>query len=470
MSEAVIDKPTEGADLNALIGGFTNAVNEFKEVTKGLNQTIETKKKPNYEPGKGQVTKGLGENVFWATSGEVGKDSRPYSILNVVKMLQQKNKDYAKLECLVSHDMKMAGYQTDGGWLIPFDPDSIENHCPNMRGLKSLLMPNPEAFDPQNMYRAQKALSAYGPEPDGGALINPTLASSVLELLRAKVVTVEAGATEIQLPPSGQYTWARQTQDPTFSWVGENVAISSSQPAFGNVLFSAKKAAALVFLSNDSLLFTNPAIEVVVRQSLAEKGARFEDIAFLEGTGGSYQPLGIINQSGITSHTANYTPADGNTGYIFQPEDVLSMIAKVEEANDPQGITAFVMRPLLWAAIANRRADSVSAGDGKGAFMWWTTRGDMTAQPQKMLSGVKVLTTTALSQARTRGSASNLSYVLGGNFRRAMIARSGAMEINAASTGEEFKADQTVIRAIFRLDFQVSHTKPFVLCDQLQIA
>ena len=447
------------------VKNLADSVKALQETAKGLTEKMADLKKPEYTAEKNP------QNLFHATTGEVCKDSRPYSFLNIIKACKEKDWSHAKLERQIHQDLVKAGYQNDGGTLIPTDPDSIERFSPSLKGIKALVNLSDNAAQPEAYKQAygqmrEKSLSAFGSDVLGGALINPVLANSVIELLRAKVVTVAAGATEIQLPPSGQYSWARQTQDPTFNWIGENSAISDTEPNFGNIIFTAKKAAALVLISNDALLFTNPAVEVVVRQALAERGARFEDQAFLEGTGGSYQPLGIVNQSGLTSHTAGTVGTDGNT---ITPEDIANMLAKVEESNDPEGATAWIMRPLMWAAIMNRRSDSVTAGDAKGPFMFWTSRGDAAAGLPQSLNGVKVLTSTTVSNTRTKGSGTNLSYILTGNFRRAVIARAGTMEISALSSGEEFKRDQTAVRAIMRADFNLTHTKPFVLCDQLVV-
>ena len=444
---------------------LAETVKSLEQASKGLSDQLADLKKPAYDTNKTPA------DVFYATSGEVCKDSRPYSFLNIIKACKEKDWSHAKMERMIHGDLIKAGYQHDGGTLVPTDPDSIERFSPSMKGLKALVQLSDSASQPDAYNKAygqlrEKSLSAFGSDVLGGALINPVLANSVIELLRAKVVTVAAGATEIQLPPSGQYAWARQTQDPTFQWIGESTTITDTDPTFGNIIFSAKKAAALVLISNDALLFTNPAVEVVVRQALAERGARFEDQAFLEGTGGSFQPQGILNQSGITSHTALTVGANGDT---YGPEDVANMLAKVEESGDPNGATAWIMRPLMWAAIMNRRSDSVTAGDSKGSFMFWTSRGDASAGLPQSLNGVKVLTSTTVSNARVKGSGTNLSYILTGNFRRAVIARAGTMEISALSSGEEFKRDQTAVRAIMRLDFNLTHTKPFVLCDQLVV-
>ncbi|GEM_PF-6573473 len=458
---------------NAVTKSLIEAVSELKTGFKALSANLAELKKPVREPAANPA------HLFAAISGPIPKDSQTYSMFNIVKGYQTGNWENAKLEREIHNQLVAAGYAKEGGTLVPYDVPDCQRYSEKLKamGLSEIMALRGDQLDPTNLRHiakrlgssAQKSLSAFGLDTAGGALVDTKLAGSILELLRAQVVTVKAGATEIQLPPSGMLSWARQTSDPTFSWIGENSSIAPTDPAFGNILFSAKKAAALVIISNDALLYTNPAIETITRLALAEKGARFEDATFLEGNGSNYSPMGIINHSGITTHTANFTPGDGNTGYVFQPEDVENMVAKVFEANDPVGPTAWIMRPLQWAGIKNRRADSVTAGDGKGPFVFLTSRGDYSAGLAPTLSDLPVLVSTTCSNTRTRGSAANLGYVLTGNFKRAVIARTGAMEIAALSSGAEFKADQTAVRAIFRLDFQLTHTKPFVLCDALQI-
>ena len=437
----------------------------LEKVAGELAKALEASKAPQY----GDKTPNM---LFGHIKGETGKDSRPYSFMNIIKAIKEQNWEYAKLERQIHFDMLKEGYEHSGGMLVPSNPDAVEASSPRLKGIKSLMKLGDGACQPDMYQKAykeykEKALSAFGTDPLGGALVMPVLANSIIELLRANVVTVKAGATELSLPPSGSLSWARQTADPTYYWVGENTAPTATDPTLANIIFTPKKAAALVIISNEALMYTNPAIEVVVRQSLAERGARFEDLAFLEGTGGSSQPLGIINTSGIQSHTATTVGTDGNT---FQPEDVATMLAKVQEANDP-GATAWIMRPLKWAAIRNRRAGSgYASGDGAGLFMFQTSRGDYEKGDSGRLMETPVLTTTSISNARTKGSGTALGYILTGNFQRVVIARAGTMEIAALSSGTEFKNDQTAVRAIMRLDMQLTHTKPFVLCDQLVIA
>ncbi|VTS05297.1 phage major capsid protein [Tuwongella immobilis] len=420
------------------------------------------KSTPQYAPGQNPG------QLFGIVKGALPKDSAPYSYANIYRAIAEKDWSHAKGERLVHEDLVAAGFALpqNGGILVPLDPYAIEQTSPGLKGLVAKMALGAAAYEAAAK-KGAKALSAFGDDTTGGALVMPQMANSIIELMRPQVVVERAGAQTITLPPSGQLVMARQTTDPSFTWIGgENKTIADSEPNLGNLILSAKRAAGLVVMSNDSLRYTNPSIEVIVRNSLAARGAIFEDKAFLEGAGSSFEPRGIINHTGITPHTANTVGANGNT---FSFEDPAVMISKVFAANDPTGPTAFIMRPELFAALSNRRADSVTAGDGKGASLFWLTMGDLAKGLPDRLRNVPVLQSTQISNTRVKGTGTTLTYTLLGNFRHALIARYGVMEMAMDQSGNYFANDQTAIRCIMRVDFALTQEKPFVFCDQLLI-
>lgn len=450
---------------------FIAAVDGLKQMTANFSQAVEGLKTPKRVPGQPTPA-----TVFSIRKGEDPLTSRHYSFTNVVKALRDGKWGKAKVERDAHNDLEAAGYRTsDGGFLVPSDPHSIATFAPQLAYMKELVRLPDDAVDSYYGPSGRKALAAFGSDVLGGALVNPVAANTIVELLRAQTVCIKAGAGELQLPQTGILNWARQTSDPTFYWVGENTAITPSDPSVGNIVFSAKTLAALVVMSNQSLNFSSPSIEIMVRQSLAAKGAIVQDAAFLEGSGGNFTPLGIKNISGITDYTSR-TPAPGGIGTdgnTFQPEDAALMQALVEENNDNMGATAWIFRPMMCAALRNRRADAVTAGDKRGQFVNWISQSDPNSEngTRDLLNGLPALKTTSVSGTRSKGSSgSTLTYALTGNFRRMMIARSGVDEIAAQSTGSYFAANQTAIRYLSYLDMQVTHTLPFVVYDYLIMA
>src|SRR5207244_9998307 len=111
-----------------------------------------------------------------------------------------------------------------------------------------------------------------------------------------------------------------------------------------------------------------------------------------------------ISMDMVTLHVGGVSGSNGDT---FQPEHALKMQALVEEAPDVQGANAYIMRPLMFAGIANARADAVSANDKKGPFLFMISRGQMGSSIAKELNGLPVVTTTQVNNMSRKGSATN---------------------------------------------------------------
>jgi len=251
------------------------------------------------------------------------------------------------------------------------------------------------------------------------------------------------------------------------------VVIPDSAPTTGSLLLTAKKAGGLVYLPNELVRYSAGLAEAVVRDALIAKAALTEDLAYLEGSGGSGVPLGLLNMARsandtptpdrVTLHTAKVTSASGDT---FDPSDVAKMLGLVEEAPDPAGATAWIMRPLFFANVANKRADAIYTGDGAGPFLFQVPRAELGAPIGKVLAGVPVLTTTAMAKTRTKGAGTTLTWLACANFAQFIIGRVGVVEL-ALSTDVAFNSDSTAIRCLIHVDCGWGHPESAVICDQL---
>ena len=419
--------------------------------------------------------------------GESGNDSRPLYITNVIKALRTESWEYAKAEKDISDRLIAAGYHRAelGGTMFPLAPELIPDDHAALRDecQKRLSL----GTDPGELARVLKrypalAKSLFGVEKDlklgddtlGGFLVPVTQADRVIDLLRNRVVMQRAGAMEIPLPPSGNTTWPKLASDPTFSWGDPDraSAVNPSNITFDVLRLRGKQLIGAMAIPNDLIRYSSPSVELIARTALSAAAAVAEDLAWLEGAGTDLEPKGLTNyefstaetptRGRVTLHVAGTVGASGNT---FEPEDVATMIGLYEESNDPDQATAWIMRPLMWAAVQNRRADAVSANDKKGPYMFPVSRGDMGRAPEKRLQDIPVLTTLQAKRDRVK-VATNLVYLIVGNFRRWIIARSGALEL-AASEHVRFLQDQTVLKAILRADGGLQHESSFVLTDTL---
>ena len=132
--------------------------------------------------------------------------------------------------------------------------------------------------------------------------------------------------------------------------------------------------------------------------------------------------------------------------------------------------TAWLMRKNMYAALMNRRADSVTAGDQAGPFLFHPMRSAADAPPSEIY-GTKVTRSSQISNSRIKGTGTNLTYILLGYFPDWIVARLGVMEFLASGLGDSaLQNDQTYLRGIQHVDAGPRNAASFVVCDQLNVA
>lgn len=435
--------------------------------------------------------------------GDLGL-SKPLQVSNILRGVLAKDlTKYAPEECAFSEKLRGVGYNTDfiGSILFPMGEGLFPQKSVDGRDFSEI---RKEAaarlsiqFDPGEVAWIAKKYPEFAqrmfPETIkstgdmqvstdtlGGQLIPTAYGDRIIDLLRNRLSVMRAGATELTLPPSGNITWTRLNEDPAPSYGDPDTATdgTATRPGLAAVRLQAKGLKAWVTIPNDLIRYSSPSVELLVRMALAAKFAVFEDQQFLEGIGSSLAPKGIINypasvaetptEGKITTHVSGLAPT-GNTLGTFQPEDVAKMIALYFTGNDPDAPTGWILRPVHWASIMNKRADAVTAADGKGPFMFWTSRGDASAALPDRLAGYNTYQTAQVSKNRVQGTTTTGTYVLFGNFRRVLIGRVGTMEL-AVSEHIKFFQDKLVIRAVERHDMALEHEESFVFCDAVDEA
>ena len=434
-------------------------------------QTTTAVEKANRQPGR------VERRVPWVTSGPIGRDSAGYSVLKAAAYaLGYVGPEQAKEEIHAHHQLRdlyaSYGFQPHGGaqsFLVPLASAHLPAFEPQGQKLQTELRQkmtaNAEKFDPDeaNWIGRRLRVKALGTVTDtaGGTLVPLPMLGELIDLQRNLEAFAAAGAQEIAMPPNGRIQFPRLTGGSTAYWVGEGSAITESQPATGNLDLQAKKLGVLVKINNELLRFASPSAEGLVRFDMARAAAIKADLAMLEGTGGT-QIKGLITYTGINAHTASTVAANGNT---FQPQDVAGMEAKLPDAVDAP--TAWMMRKSLFAALMNRRADAVSASDGKGGFLFRNAQ-SQSASPPAELYGTKVVRSAQVSGARTKGSGADLTYIVLGYFPDWLVARLGVMEFLASGHGDTaLQNDMTYLRGIQHIDAGPRNPASFVWCDQL---
>ncbi len=315
----------------------------------------------------------------------------------------------------------------------------------------------------------RKALGTIG-ESSGGVLIGfPTL-GEVIDMQRNLEVFTQAGAREVPLGANGRMMYPKLMSGATAYWVGEAQSIAQSQQTLGQLDLIAKKLGVLVQLNLELIKFGGPSVEAMVRTDMAKVAALKADLAMLEGTGGT-QIKGLTTYDKVTAWTSgtdkliNYTGAGAATnGNKFLPEDIYKMESLLP---DEVEANAWIGRRDFWGAVLNRRADAVSANDEKGQFLFSQFRDAAMAKPS-MLNGSPLVRSSQVSATRVKGTGTDLTYTINGNFQEWLVGRFGVAEFAVSDQGDTVFANyQTMLRMIQFIDAGARHPASFVLYDQL---
>lgn len=471
---------TKAPDLHEQAKKNNDRMEKLEKSFTALADRLE--KAPAYPPGANP------NQVFGAPHARRGENpltSRGFSFLKMFGVLKGIFPvEQAKVEAEVHDRMHKAfssdrlstgGYVYGGGhglkFLAPlatsFFPDEMVE--PSFKHeMKSLIRAGLNGADPdeanwlsQRMGYGRKDLSWLN-ELTGGALVAPAQQGELIELLRNNEALVNAGARTVPLPPQGRLVYPRQTAPSSAYWIGENAGITQSDVGTGEVTLQGKKLAVLIQAPNELIRFASPAAEALIRDDMTKSLALGLDLAGLEGAGGDSRPRGLINMPNINVVTSASPGANGDQ---LVGTDLYRMTAAVEESNAE--FQTWVMRPKTLYRYYQLRADAVAQGDSAGPFLFNLIR-EASDGSKATLGGYPVVKSTQVSQVRSKGSASNLTYIVGGKFDELLIGMFGGVEFATTTLGDTaFRNDQTWIRGILTADIAARHEAAFVFMDNL---
>lgn len=208
----------------------------------------------------------------------------------------------------------------------------------------------------------------------------------------------------------GSYKANNLATDVTVYWVDEGAVISSTQAVLGQEDLTLKKLGAIVTLTSELLEDTEIDFVAFLASRVAEGFAEAEDKAFFDGDGTSTYGgfTGLLRATDVNEVTMT-----GTTFASMDAEDLLDMIDAT-----PAGALAnakFYYHRTIKSIIRKLRADAVSAGDGKGDYIYQapSQSGPATVwgYPEVLVEAMPAKTATAADK----------SFVLFGDLRKACI-------------------------------------------------
>jgi len=300
------------------------------------------------------------------------------------------------------------------------------------------------------------ALSTVTPGA-GGVLVPENFASEVIESLRPTSIMRSMG---VMTPPlnNGNLTMPRISGNTVVSYIGTETDIPLTGMTFDDTKLSAKKAAAMVPVSNDLLRMAgvSPRVDQLVANDLTVSMGLSEDLHFIRSDGDNgLAPKGLrywaLPQNIVTA------PAVANI--TLEKIDLFlgGMMLRVETANVQMQACGWIMAPrtIRWL-------QSLRDGNGNKAYP---------EIDQGLLKGYKFKLSNQIPV--NLGEDGDESEIYFANFADLMIAEDMSLVIDISKEASykdgngnivsAFQRDQTLIRVIAKHDFGPRHVEIVVV-------
>lgn len=320
----------------------------------------------------------------------------------------------------------------------------------------------------------------------GGYLIPPNVGAQLIDRLIAEAVLPQAG---VQMPTvtGSPFTLPSVESGTTFYWTSESGASTKSTAAFGNRTWTPKRGTVFTKLSRYLLRQSNPAVEGIVRQIMAQDAALGLDSAGLEGGGTGGEPVGLhprttTNVTGVTSTgpglltTTQLFNGTGTDGDYITYQYINQMVGLLAENNALRGSRLGVIgnpsaiKWLFQQSAVHYSGQSATTGGGTpimAPWMNWTQLSSTTGFPWHI--------TTTVAKTRTKGSTSGTASTLYmGDWSQMLMPLWGGMEFRASdvagdSSGSALTQDQLWIVGNVWTDVNILQ-KRFVFCPSFKTA
>ena len=326
--------------------------------------------------------------IVAADSAEVGltdKEVREFSFCRAIHALSnpqdQRAREAAAFEFEVSNAAAVARKKEARGFLVPVDILGARNFA-TMKNKRDLTV---------------------GTAADGGNLVATDLVSgSFIELLRNVAVFLSRATILDDL--TGNVAIPKQTGSATSYWVAEGGTPTESQQTIGQVTLNPKTVGAYTDFSRRLMLQSSISTENFVRADLLMTVALALDLAGIAGTGASNQPTGILNTSGIGD------VAGGTDGAAPTFANIVDLETAVAVDNALLGDLAYMVNAKTRGKLKKTAVES-----GYPDKVWDNRSGDTP------LNGYSAATTNQVPSNLTKGSGTDLSAILFGNWSSAIV-------------------------------------------------
>jgi len=296
----------------------------------------------------------------------------------------------------------------------------------------------------------EKALSATI-LTDGGATVPEILSQELILPLYTKIGVTKLGGRRLPMP-NGNITIPRINTPATVGWVGENKPIPKSQEVTGDVKLNAKKLGVLVPISNDLLRSSTMAADEWVLADLRNVLFVEMDRSMLYGSNTEYQPGGL----------ATLLPSGqklGSSSTPFTTTLVTQLWGILGQANVQMISPGIIMNATFESYLMNLTTST-------GAFLFYAEmveRGTVRGIPYAVSNNCSFTDTGTYATSYGDFFIGDWSeYLIGEQLPLSVEMSREASYISNGVAVSSFERDQTLIRVLALMDYQIRHTASFI--------
>ena len=296
----------------------------------------------------------------------------------------------------------------------------------------------------------QRDLVVGTPTAGGHTVATNLLANRFVDLLRPTSIVANLGATHLT-DLVGNIAVPRLTASAAAYWVAENGAPTESQQAFDQVAMTPKTLGAYTDVSRKMLLQSSLDISSFVIADLRASLGQELDRVVLAGSGSGNEPAGILNNSAIA------TVALGTNGAALTWINLVDLETAIS-LNNADGLTmGYVTTKQVRGKLS--QVQKVAA---TGAPFIWENANTPQLPGEGVVNRHRAVASTLMPSNLTKGSGTNLSSMICGNWSDLLIGQWGS--------GIEIMLDPYVnsttgairIIAMTDVDFAVRHPESFI--------
>lgn len=376
-----VENKTPEISVEELRGDFAKEAKAIMDLAKLHNQTdLGTEAVAN-----GQTLDGFRSKLLEKIA------SQPLDLPSNVEMNQKEQREYSLVRAVRA---AQSGNWKDAGFEKEISDEIALRSGKEARGF---YMPTSFGFEKRDQ--------VVGTNSSGGFL-KPTdhLADNFIEALYARLVVGRAGAQVLNNLKGDVNIPKMSASIDNASFVSENSAPSESAATFAQVSMSPKTLGAYVDVSRKLMMQSSPSVEALLRNDIINSFARKIDEVALEG-GSSNEPSGVI--AGATGNVVSL----GTNGAAISYAKIVDLVKEVENDNAilNDGSVYFVTNPKVVGSL--RQTAKQSSG----------VEGNFILGDNNRILGAEVLSTTLCPSDLSKGTGSNLSAMIYGDFSQLML-------------------------------------------------